>query len=118
MVFGLGIGLAMAPAMAVATSGVDPHDAGVASATVNTAQQVGGSIGTALLSTIAANAASSFLVGKVQSAQSLAEAAVHSYTTAFSWSAGIFAFGAVVCGLLLRPGAPVQDEAAPAAIHM
>jgi EmrB/QacA subfamily drug resistance transporter len=118
MIFGVGIGLSMAPAMSIAVLGVDAHDSGVASATVNTAQQIGGSIGTALLSTIAANAATSFLAGKTPSQQLLAEAAVHSYTTAFGWAAGIFAFGAVVCGLLLRPGVPVIDSDAPAAVHM
>ena len=50
---GVGLGLITAPAMNTATLGVDPGDAGVASATVNTAQQVGGSLGTALLNTIA-----------------------------------------------------------------
>jgi hypothetical protein len=118
MVAGVGIGLSMAPAMSVAVLGVDAHDAGVASAMANTAQQIGGSIGTALLSTFAANAAASFMVGKTPSQQLLAEAAVHSYTTAFAWAAGIFAFGAVACGLLLRPGVPVIDADAPAAVHM
>jgi EmrB/QacA subfamily drug resistance transporter len=116
LVTGLGIGLSMAPAMNVATSGVGAHDAGVASATVNTAQQVGGSIGTALLSSIAANALSSFTAGKVATPQLAAEAAVHSYTTAFTWSAAIFLVGAVVCGLLLKPGVPEQGEVA--AVHM
>jgi EmrB/QacA subfamily drug resistance transporter len=118
MVAGVGIGLSMAPAMSVAVLGVDAHDAGVASATANTAQQIGGSIGTALLSTIAANAATSFIAGKESSQQLMAEAAVHSYTTAFAWAAGIFALGAVACGLLLRPGVPVIDSDAPAAVHM
>ena len=57
MVMGLGLGLIMAPAMSTATLGVDRRDAGVASAMVNTGQQIGGSIGTALLSTLASSAA-------------------------------------------------------------
>ena len=117
LVMGFGIGLAMAPAMSVATFGVEVHDAGVASAAVNTMQQIGGSIGTALLSTLAGNAATSYLAGKVPTPQVAAEAAVHSYTTAFSWAAAIFAAGAVITGLLLRPGAP-KGEAAPGAVHM
>ncbi|MEO6089713.1 MAG: MFS transporter [Umezawaea sp.] len=117
MVLGVGIGLSMAPAMSVATLGVDAHDAGVASATVNTAQQIGGSIGTALLSTLAADAATSFVAGKQPTPQLLADAAIHSYTTAFTWAAGIFLVGAVVSGLLLRSGAPKLDGAAPA-VHM
>jgi EmrB/QacA subfamily drug resistance transporter len=118
MVFGVGIGLSMAPAMSIATLGVEAHDSGVASATLNTAQQIGGSIGTALLSTLAANAATSFMAGKTPTAQLAAEAAVHSYTTAFAWVAGIFAFGAVVCGLLLRPGVPEFDGEASAVGHV
>jgi hypothetical protein len=64
LVTGLGIGLIMAPAMSLATSGVATDDAGVAWASVNTMQRIGGSIGTALLNTIAASAATSYLVGK------------------------------------------------------
>jgi EmrB/QacA subfamily drug resistance transporter len=104
VVMGLGIGLVMAPAMNTATAGVDPKDAGVASAMVNTAQQVGGSIGTALLSSIAASAAKSF-------AGPLPLAAVHSYTTAFSWTAAIFAVSAIATALLLRSGAPATSPA-------
>ncbi|MEV0064905.1 MULTISPECIES: MFS transporter [unclassified Amycolatopsis] len=117
MVLGVGIGLSMAPAMSVATFGVELHDAGVASATVNTMQQVGGSIGTALLSTLAGNAATSFLAGRAPTPQLAAEAAVHSYTTAFTWAAVIFAVGAVITGLLLRPGAP-RGVAVVQAVHV
>jgi len=60
------------------------------------------SIGTALLSTFAASAASSFLVAKPPSSLITAQAAVHGYTTAFWWAAAIFAIGAIACGLLLR----------------
>jgi MFS family permease len=118
MVFGVGIGLSMAPAISVATLGVEVHDAGVASAAVNTAQQIGGSIGTALLSTLAANAATSFMTGKAPTPRLAAEAAVHSYSTAFAWAAGIYAFGAIVCGLLLRPGVPQFDKQGTAAVHL
>jgi EmrB/QacA subfamily drug resistance transporter len=105
---GAGFGLIMAPSMSGATHGVRAADAGVASAMVNTGQQIGGSIGTALLSTLAASAATSFVATHGPSP----EAAIHGYTTAFWWSAAIFAFGAVVCGLLLRAGARQVDPAA------
>ena len=100
LVEGIGIGLAMATSMATATLGVTAGDAGIASATVNTSQQIGGSIGTALLSTLAASASTSYM------SHGPAAAAVHGYTTAFWWAAAIFAIGAVVCGLLLKPGVP------------
>ncbi len=76
----------------------------MASATVNTMQQVGGSIGTALLSTIAATAATSYLSDAAPTPQSQALAAVHGYTTTFWWSAAIFAAGAVISAFLLPGG--------------
>jgi predicted MFS family arabinose efflux permease len=118
LVSGAGLGLVMAPAMSSATLGVDAADAGVASATVNTMQQIGGSIGTALLSTLASSAATSYVAGKVPSAELAANAAVHGYVTAFWWSAAIFAIGAIVCGLLLRGGAPQRESTAePVFVH-
>ncbi|GAB3583773.1 MFS transporter [Amycolatopsis endophytica] len=117
LVAGVGIGLSMAPSMNVAISGVDPHDAGVASATVNTGQQIGGSIGTALLSSVAANAASSFTVGKTPTEQLAVDAAIHSYTTAFTWAAGIFLLGAVICGALIKPGVPEEIDTDLPVVH-
>jgi EmrB/QacA subfamily drug resistance transporter len=118
LVSGAGLGLVMAPAMNTATLGVDAADAGVASATVNTMQQIGGSMGTALLSTLASSAAASYVTGKPPDASLAAQAAVHGYTTAFWWSAAIFAIGAIVCGLLLRGGAPrYEPSAEPALVH-
>jgi hypothetical protein len=104
--------------MGTATLGVETEDAGVASAMVNTTQQIGGSIGTALLNSLAASAATSYLVGKKPTADVLAHAQLHSYTTAFWWSAGFFAVGAVICGLLLRPGARAVDPDAAPVVHM
>jgi EmrB/QacA subfamily drug resistance transporter len=118
LLMGAGLGLVMAPAMGTATLGVNPDDAGVASAMVNTMQQIGGSIGTALLNTLAASAAASYLVGKTPTPNVLAHAQLHSYTTAFWWSAGIFAAGAVICGLLLRPGVRAADPEGAPAVHM
>ena len=116
LLVGLGIGSVMAPSMNTATAGVRPGDAGVASATVQTMQQVGGSIGTALLNSLAASALTSYLVGRPPTPVNQANAAIHSYITAFIWTASIFAAGAVICGLLLRPGPPAAADpnAAPA----
>jgi EmrB/QacA subfamily drug resistance transporter len=107
LIMGLGLGLVFAPAMSSATLGVEPSDAGVASATVNTMQQIGGSIGTALLSTLAASATTHAITDAGPAAASkavVAQAAIHGYTTAFYWSAAIFAVAAVLCTALLRPG--------------
>lgn len=106
MVMGTGMGLIFSPSFSSATLGVDPSDAGVASAMVNTSQQVGGSIGTALLSTLAASAVTSYVADRTRSPAVLAEAAVHGYTTAFTVAAGIFLTGAVLTSLIFRPGVP------------
>ncbi|WP_217167732.1 MFS transporter [Streptomyces sp. AC512_CC834] len=120
LVTGLGIGLVMAPAMSVGTSGVATEDAGVAGASVNTMQQIGGSIGTPLLNTLAAGAATSYLVGRNPADKLVqAQAAMDSYTTAFMWSAVLFVTGALITVLLFRPGVPTaaDPDAAPT-VHM
>jgi EmrB/QacA subfamily drug resistance transporter len=119
VLIGIGFGLTVAPSFATATYGVPPRDSGVASAMVNTSQQVGGSIGTALLSTLAAAATTDFATAHGPAADVLSRAAIEGYTTAFSWAAGIFLAGALVCGSLLRPGSrPAPAHAAePAPAH-
>jgi len=101
---GLGLGLVFGCALNAATYGTGAADAGVASALVNTNQQVGGSIGTALLNTLAASALTSYVVAHGHSPLDLAQAAVHSYVVGFWVSAAILAGSAVVCGLVLPSG--------------
>jgi EmrB/QacA subfamily drug resistance transporter len=110
IVMGVGMGNIFAPAFATATYGVDARDTGVASATVNTMQQVGGSIGVALLSSIFASAVTSYAEGRPPSPQVAAEAAVHGYTVAFWVAAGVFAIGAVVIGLMMRSVKVEQEQ--------
>jgi EmrB/QacA subfamily drug resistance transporter len=112
LVTGLGAGFTMATVMGSATHGVRPEDTGVASAMVNTGQQIGGSIGTALLSTLASSSVTNYMDGRPRTPDVIQHAAVQGYTTAFWISAAIFAAGALICGLLLRPGLP---ELAPGA---
>jgi hypothetical protein len=103
MIIGFGMGSIMPASMQTATLAVDRQFAGVASAMVNTSQQVGGSIGTALLNTLAASAAAGYVSEHLpQSATVAAEAAVHSSAVAYWWGAGFFAFGAVLAALLFR----------------
>ncbi|MCS5734063.1 MFS transporter [Herbiconiux daphne] len=103
MILGFGMGSIMPASMQTATLGVDREFAGVASATVNTSQQVGGSIGTALLNTLAATAAADYVASHLPATAAVAaEAAVQSYATAYWWGAGFFAFGAVLAALLFR----------------
>ncbi|MEU9451067.1 MFS transporter [Streptomyces sp. NPDC048277] len=119
IIVGFGLGLVMPVTMQLATGGVTADEAGVASATVNAMQQVGGSIGTALLNTLAASAATDYLAGRDATSKLVqAQATIESYTTAFWWSAGLFAAGAVIAFLLFRPGVPEQDAGAAPVVHM
>jgi EmrB/QacA subfamily drug resistance transporter len=109
MVTGAGMGLMFSTCMNTGTYGVAPQDAGVASASVNTGQQLGGSIGTALLNTIAASATASYVAAHAAAfhgpPQALKAAGlVHGYTTVFWWCAAIFLGGTVICGSLMRRG--------------
>jgi EmrB/QacA subfamily drug resistance transporter len=124
MVAGLGFGFTIAPSMNTGTFGVAAQDAGVASATLNTGQQIGGSIGTSLLNTIFASAVAHYLASHLSPATlvrghpapSLAEMSlIHGYTTGFWVAAAIFGAGAVICGALFRFG-PLRasGETAPA----
>ncbi|MCD0484221.1 MFS transporter [Streptacidiphilus sp. ASG 303] len=115
---GLGMGVLFSSAMSLGTAGVDPADAGAASASVNVVQQVGGSIGTALLSTIAARAAESYLEGKRPSPQVLAQAGIESYSAAFWWAAGLFAVGALIAAVLYRRGVPEAARTQGPVVHM
>ncbi|MGW1268679.1 MFS transporter [Streptomyces sp. NPDC002491] len=119
LLMGLGMGLTFMPVFATATAGVAPQDAGVTSATVNTSQQVGGSIGTALLNTIATTSSaaylSSHLTGPVRRAQVAAEATVHGYTVAIWWAAGIMLLAGLVAGLMVTTG-PARPAPAESAV--
>jgi len=98
---GLGFGMIFAPAINTATTGVPREDSGVASALVNTMQQVGGSIGVSILSTIAGSATTSYLLAHRTGAQAPAIAATHGYTLAFTISAALLGLGAILAILML-----------------
>jgi len=110
---GIGTGLVISTSISNATRGVAQTDAGVASGMVNASQQVGGSLGTALLSTIATSAAAHTLAESPSGARASAVAAVHGFTVGFTWAAAIFALGAVV-GLTVFPRQPTQASDTPA----
>ena len=102
VIVSLGMGMTFVPMSSTALIGVDPRDAGVASALVNATQQVGGSLGTALLNTVAASATAAYLATHAHSVTELRAAAVHGYTTAFTVSAGLLLAAAVATALLIR----------------
>ena len=102
LLLGLGLSTAMVPAFSVATHGVDPREAGVASATVNAAQQVGASLGVAVLNTIAASATAAYLGPRT-------EAVLHGFAQATGWGAAIMVLSAVVAALLVRAPRPSRQ---------
>jgi EmrB/QacA subfamily drug resistance transporter len=95
VILGVGMGCVFVPAMTIATSTVEPRDAGIASGVVNTAQQAGGSIGTAFLNTIAVSATAGYL------AAGPTHALVHGYTVAAGWAAVILTVAAVLSAVLV-----------------
>lgn len=112
LLLGLGMGLTFMPVFATATAGVAPQDAGVTSATVNTSQQVGGSIGTALLNTIATTASATYIAAHLRDPSQreliTREGVVHGYTVAIWWAVGIMLLAGLVAGLMVTAKAPRQ----------
>jgi EmrB/QacA subfamily drug resistance transporter len=102
IVMSVGMGLVFVPLSNVALTGVANHDAGVASALVNTTQQIGGSLGTALLNTIFTTATAGYLVAHGTSGLNPAHAAIHGYNVAFIASAILMAAAAVVAFTFIR----------------
>ena len=106
ILLGLGLGIAVVPCISTATSKAEPRDVGITSATTNTSQQIGASIGTALLNTIAATATAAYLASHARNVGVVAQATVHGFAAASWWAAGSLALGAVVGGILIdaHPG--------------
>jgi EmrB/QacA subfamily drug resistance transporter len=101
IVMGLGFGVIFAVTINTATAGVRRQDAGVASALVNTMQQVGGSIGLSALSTVALTATASYLAAHHTGRLAPAIAATRGYTTAFAIAAAILGLGVILAIVLL-----------------
>jgi EmrB/QacA subfamily drug resistance transporter len=106
----LGMGMAFVPMSSTALYGVSQNDAGVASALVNTTQQVGGSLGTALLNTVAATATAAFLATRIHTPAAVARATVHGYTVGFLVGAVCLAIAALSALILVN--ASREDMAA------
>ncbi|AKH85030.1 Puromycin resistance protein pur8 [Streptomyces sp. CNQ-509] len=134
LVLGFGMGMVMAPAINYATHGVRAEEAGVASATVNTAQQIGGSIGTALLNTIATSTTADYLAERLPAAGALEErraaggpvpdvvkaGLVEGFSSAYTVASAILVVAAAVVAVVMntprpapaKPGAPAPAPAA------
>ncbi|GGT25287.1 MFS transporter [Streptomyces chromofuscus] len=117
---GLGMGLTYMPVFATVTAGVARQDSGVTSATLNTSQQVGGSIGTALLNTVANTSTAAYLTAHLTDSAGTAEVAreavVHGYTVALWCASGLMLLAGVVTTLLVTARAPKHAAPAKAAV--
>ena len=115
LLLGLGLGVVFAPAISLATARVGRGDAGVASALVNTTQQIGGAAGIALLSTMATSAAKNFLVARdPRDPTALIHAALDGYRAAYWWAAALLAAGMLISAALYRPGRSDPKDLRPA----
>ncbi|SEF18556.1 MFS transporter [Jiangella alba] len=131
ILLGLGLGTTFMPAMSLATFGVEPRDSGIASAMINTSQQVGGAIGTALLNTIAASATTSYIGahmgGSTPPELVQLQGMVNGYTTAIWWAVGILVVSAAIAFFFVNATPDTEQaafdeldgegEAAPVMIH-
>jgi EmrB/QacA subfamily drug resistance transporter len=113
LIVSVGMGMAFVSLSSTALVGVQPEDAGVASALVNSTQQTGGSLGAALINTIATTATASYLVANGHSPAALEAGAIHGYTTAFTFSGIVLAVAAVSAFLLVRR---MRDQEQPAGV--
>jgi EmrB/QacA subfamily drug resistance transporter len=114
LVVSIGLGFAFVPFSSTALIGVAPHDAGVASALVNATQQVGGSLGTALLNTVAASATASYLLAHNGNPAFADRALVHGYSIGFTVSAAILFVAVIVAATLIRASradVPAEEHA-------
>ncbi|MET8233920.1 MFS transporter [Micromonospora sp. NPDC005298] len=116
VVLGMGLGFTFVPLSSLALVGVPEHDAGAASATLNATQQIGGSLGTALLNTMYTSAVAAYLVGRVPNPVNQIEALVHGYRVAFAWGAALIVLAGLVTLVLVK----VRKEDIPTGntVHM
>jgi EmrB/QacA subfamily drug resistance transporter len=107
---GTGMGFSFVPITIASLTGVERADAGVASGLVNTSRQIGGAIGLALISTIAASAASSYASAN-GTAETAAPAVVHGFQTSLDVLGGLLLLGIVIVAAFLRPTAERVEAA-------
>ena len=116
VLLGLGLGFIFVPLSNLALVGVPDHDAGAASATLNATQQIGGSLGTALLNTFYTSAVAAYLAGTGAEPGNQVEALVHGYTVAFAWAAALIVLAGLATLVLMK----VRKEDIPTGntVHM
>ena len=123
LLLGLGLGFTFVPLSNLALVGAGVHDAGAASAVLQAVQQVGASIGTALLATLSVSAITAAFTDAVKSGQNPQDPAVglaaqvEGYTTAFTWAAGLLVLAALVAAVLVKASKEDIPTDADALVH-
>lgn len=118
LIMSSGMALVFIPLTSTSLHAVSNHDTGVASAMLNTSQQIGGSLGTALLNTIAASATAAYAVANAQLGDRVMPFAMtHGFTVAFQFSAGLFLVGAVLLFFFINIGKESLVETEGAGLH-
>ena len=118
LIMSSGMALVFIPLTSTSLHAVSPRDTGVASAMLNTSQQIGGSLGTALLNTIAATATTTYITANSQMGDMVRPFAItHGFTVAFTFSAGLLAIGAVVLFFFINIGKESLVETEGAGMH-
>jgi EmrB/QacA subfamily drug resistance transporter len=113
---GFGMGTSLPATLNYATHGTDEHDSGIAAACLTTMQQVGGSLGLAVLSTVATSTTDDFMASAARDQapaggpKLLATALTEGFTEGFAWGAGILAAGAVLIAVLMNTRRPRPGE--------
>jgi EmrB/QacA subfamily drug resistance transporter len=118
LIMSSGMALVFIPLTSTALHAVSPHDTGVASAMLNTSQQIGGSLGTALLNTVAATATATYAAANAQLGDKLMPFAMtHGFTVAFKFSAALLFVGAIVLFFFINVGKDSLVETEGAGLH-
>ena len=118
LIMSSGMALVFIPLTSTALHAVSSHDTGVASAMLNTSQQIGGSLGTALLNTVAATATTTYAAANTQLGEKLMPFAMtHGFTVAFKFSALLLFIGAIVLFFFINIGKDSLVETEGAGLH-
>ncbi|WP_198598167.1 MFS transporter [Blastococcus atacamensis] len=124
VLLGLGLGFTFVPLSNLALVGAGVHDAGAASAMLNATQQVGASIGTAVLASLSVAAISNYTAdalisgGDPQDPALGLGAQVEGYTTAFTWASVLLVAGALVSAFLIKATKDDLPAEGDAVVHV